>query len=419
MASLSRSRYGVYALAFRYDGTRFHRSLRTKSSTVANRLKGSVEVALDKLYAGLLPTPANMTADQLWRILITGSSNHKRPEITKRVTLESITEEYLGSYGWGTKEDSTIETESHHLNHLRRLLGPETSLSEVNSANLRDYVKTRQTEPGRHGKTISPVTISKELATFRQLWEFARGENLVSGDNPLGSVRKPRPEDKPRFMTRAEIERAIGRGGLDVADIAKFWECLFLSEQEIGSFLRHVKVRCAQLPRFRYIYAALSFCAYTGCRRSEMFRAQHFDIEGPSIQIREKKRSQRVTYSFRQVPMHPNLKLILDELLQDHPGGQFLFCKNNLAPLCDKVSREAFDAVTTKSEWSILRGYHILRHSFASNLAHKGVDQRLIDEFIGHQTEASRRRYRHLFPEQLHSAISVLNFDSTSSSEPQ
>lgn len=344
MASLSRSRYGGYALAFRYAGTRFNRSLRTKNVAIANRLRGAVEIALEKVEAGLIPTPPHMTPDQLWRILITGSPNYKRAEISKLVTIEVVNANYLDSYGLGSKELTTIQTESHHLNHLQRLLGPETSLSEITPAKLREYVKMRQAEPGRHGKNISPVTISKELATFRQLWEFARSENLVAGENPLGSVRKPRPQDKPRFMTRGEIEKANARGGLTTADIAQYWECLFLSEQDIGQFLRHVKARCAELPRFRYIYAALSFCAYTGCRRSEMFRAQHFDIEGATIQIREKKRSQRVTYSIRQVPMHPNLKIILDE-------------------------------------------------------------------FMGHQTDASRRRYRHLFPEQLNSAISVLNFE--------
>ena len=34
---------------------------------------------------------------------------------------------------------------------------------------------------------------------------------------------------------------------------------------------------------------------------------------------------------------------------------------------------------------------HVLRHSFASNLATKGVDQR-IDEFMGHQTETTSDR---------------------------
>jgi integrase len=49
--------------------------------------------------------------------------------------------------------------------------------------------------------------------------------------------------------------------------------------------------------------------------------------------------------------------------------------------------------------------YHTYRHSFASNLAVRGVDQRVIDEWMGHSTEAMRRRYRHLFPSARRAAI--------------
>lgn len=57
------------------------------------------------------------------------------------------------------------------------------------------------------------------------------------------------------------------------------------------------------------------------------------------------------------------------------------------------------------TKWVRMRGFHVFRHSFASNLAAAGIDQRIIDEFMGHQTEAMRRRYRHLFPEQRRKAI--------------
>ena len=56
-------------------------------------------------------------------------------------------------------------------------------------------------------------------------------------------------------------------------------------------------------------------------------------------------------------------------------------------------------------------GFHTYRHSFASNLAAAGVDQRVIDEFMGHQTEAMRKRYRHLFPKDRKSAIECLSFE--------
>jgi integrase len=41
----------------------------------------------------------------------------------------------------------------------------------------------------------------------------------------------------------------------------------------------------------------------------------------------------------------------------------------------------------------------VLRHSFISCLAAAGVDQRIIDDIVGHCPEEMRRRYRHLMPE--------------------
>ena len=58
-----------------------------------------------------------------------------------------------------------------------------------------------------------------------------------------------------------------------------------------------------------------------------------------------------------------------------------------------------------RTKWSVVKGYHVLRHSFISALANKGIDQRIIDELVGHQTEAMRRRYRHLYPQTIGDAI--------------
>ena len=49
-----------------------------------------------------------------------------------------------------------------------------------------------------------------------------------------------------------------------------------------------------------------------------------------------------------------------------------------------------------KSEWSAMKGWHIFRHSFIGICTSSGIDQRFIDEWVGHQTDEQRRRYRHL-----------------------
>ena len=57
------------------------------------------------------------------------------------------------------------------------------------------------------------------------------------------------------------------------------------------------------------------------------------------------------------------------------------------------------------SKWSVVKGWHTFRHSFISALASKGIDQRIIDDFVGHQTDQQRVRYRHLFPNVTQAAI--------------
>jgi site-specific recombinase XerD len=54
--------------------------------------------------------------------------------------------------------------------------------------------------------------------------------------------------------------------------------------------------------------------------------------------------------------------------------------------------------VLKHSQWNVLRGWHVLRHSFISACVMKGTDQRLIDSWVGHTTEEQRRRYTHLYP---------------------
>ena len=57
------------------------------------------------------------------------------------------------------------------------------------------------------------------------------------------------------------------------------------------------------------------------------------------------------------------------------------------------------------SKWGVLKGWHVFRHSSISALASKGVDQRIIDDMVGHCTEEQRRRYRHLFPDVKQQAV--------------
>jgi site-specific recombinase XerD len=59
-----------------------------------------------------------------------------------------------------------------------------------------------------------------------------------------------------------------------------------------------------------------------------------------------------------------------------------------------------------RAKWYVVKGNHVLRHSFISALANKGIDQQIYcDELVAHQTDAMRCCYRHLYPQMVANAV--------------
>ncbi len=75
------------------------------------------------------------------------------------------------------------------------------------------------------------------------------------------------------------------------------------------------------------------------------------------------------------------------------------------SPLSKDEAHDHLRRTLRGSKWEVIRGWHIFRHSFISCCASAGVDQRFIDEWVGHTTEEMRERYRHLVPSTQKTAI--------------
>jgi len=121
--------------------------------------------------------------------------------------------------------------------------------------------------------------------------------------------------------------------------------------------------------------------------------------------------------STRTAPITPKLGEVLREWLPVRPDGPSLFCqaervarsrtrRDGPTAVTKDEAHDHFKRTVAGSKWASLRGYHVLRHSFISALASEGVDQRVIDEIVGHQSEEQRKRYRHLYPKVMKDAIS-------------
>ncbi len=120
--------------------------------------------------------------------------------------------------------------------------------------------------------------------------------------------------------------------------------------------------------------------------------------------------------STRRVPMSPLLHKVMKDWINNHPGGQMTFSMPEYVcfskkdrqlgdPITPDEMHDHFVRTLAGSSWEVLHGWHTLRHSFCSNCAAAGVEQRVINEWVGHQTDDMVRRYRHLFPNTQRQAI--------------
>lgn len=184
------------------------------------------------------------------------------------------------------------------------------------------------------------------------------------------------------------------------------WDSLFLSVEEVEQLLADVK----KIARFDFVHPMFAFAAYTGARRSEILRSEidDFDFTGGMARIREKKKDKSKAFTFRFVPIPASPEAVMKLWLASHPGGQYIICDETKAALTPQMAAHHFREAVDGTKWDVLRGWHVLRHSFISNCARKGIDQRMIDAWVGHTTAEMAARYRHLFPEPQHEAMKLL-----------
>jgi integrase len=399
-----RKKGDAYYCTFRFQGRRFYFTIGNVSAAQALAKGAEVDETLALIERGRLTVPEGISLEAFV------AAGGKAPVVSARpetVTARQLVDRYLATHSNGTIEESSLRTNKSHLNQLLKTVGERFRMQSLNLLELQQHVD-RRSKGG-----VAPVTLKKEIATVRACWNWAVHGGLLSGTFPARGLRFPKEEQKEPFRTYVEIEAIIAAETPDQARREALWEALYLTCPEIEELLVHVRQH-GTLP---WVYPLVAFAAYTGARRSEVLRAQVSDVDmaAGTVTIREKKRL-KGRRSTRTVPLTPRLAEILRAWFPLRPESSFLFCQAQQVTR-SKTKREGPTAVTkdeahdhfkrtlADSKWSVLRGYHVLRHSFISALASAGVDQRVIDEVVGHQSEEQRRRYRHLYPGLMKEAI--------------
>jgi integrase len=325
-----------------------------------------------------------------------------QPAPSHALTLGELRDRYLRTRSRAL-EPNTLATIRTHFGHLAETFREAVELKGLGMADLQKHIDRRQ-------DVVQAGTIKMEIVSLRTAWNWAVRAKMLADPFPGAGLSYPKAREKPHFMTWEEVERRISLGG----DAAELWDCLYLTTDEVGKLLEHVRGKAVQ----PWVYPMAAFAAHTGARRSELLRvrAEDVDLKGGTVTIQEKKRRKGLD-STRRVPVSTLLRTALQEYLANRPEGcPLLFCQGP-GVVRSRKSRETAEGVTKDeahnhleralkgSKWEVVRGWHVLRHSFISALANKGVDQRIVQELVGHMTDEMHRRYAHMYPSTKEQAV--------------
>jgi integrase len=409
MATLQQRR-SSYRILFRWHGKRMTFTLGKVTSNEAEAKRSQVEYLLMRLSQKLIQLPQDCDITTFL------AHDGQPPEILRtergkplpvKFTLAKLRDEYLKIHEQSL-ETSTLNCIQIHFRHLVKTYGDQYPIQELTLAELQKHVDRRSKEKYRQ-RLLHPGTIKKEIVSLRTAWNWGGRMGYVNGRYPSQGLRYPKTDDKPACMTHDQITRLIEAGDKS----QRVWHSLFLTVSDIQEVLELLKKQ----NREDFLYPMACFAAYTGARRSELMRAEvsDVDIKAGVVTLRERKRvhGKRTT---RRVPISSTLKEVLKQWLAQHPGGKHLFYQQGTilrsrknhespTPISSHEAQHHLKHALKPTKWRVLPGWHTFRHSFISACVMQGIDQRVIDSWVGHCTEEQRKRYTHLYPQVEQQAI--------------
>lgn len=149
--------------------------------------------------------------------------------------------------------------------------------------------------------------------------------------------------------------------------------------------------------------------ATTGCRFNELRRArrQQFDLHGAEWRI-VGKGSRRSGPRARFFPLHSDVIPVVAAYFVEARTIDYLFPAegpSTFPHIGERRFREIFRVILDQAGLPRTVVPHRLRHTFATEALGRGVDVRVLQELLGHDTLASTQIYTAVTPEQMRVAV--------------
>lgn len=282
-------------------------------------------------------------------------------------TVEAFAQEFLV---WAANNNKFSEVESKESilrMHLIPAFGP-LRLSEVTARGIEAYKATKR-QAG-----LSPKTINNQLTVLKKMLAIALEWKLVDEAPEITWCKRP----------------------VQKFDFFSFDEAAALVEGADAGLARTM------------IFVALR----TGLRLGELLALRWADVARGKVVVSAALVRGRLgspkNGKQREVPLSPEAAQALEAWRKEAGGRRYVFSRDKAEPL----SRG-------ETKWPLYRacagaglrkvGWHVLRHTFASHLAMKGVPLKAVQELLGHSSIEMTMRYAHLSPAAKDSAVALLD----------
>lgn len=293
-------------------------------------------------------------------------------DVPRTYTVADAIREYLDWYAAHRK--ALDRTRYNCEAHILPVLG-KRQVSELTTRELRKWLESLAAQPARmrtsKGATQNvrtdseprarQATANRILTILKAALNQAWREGRVPSDDAWRRVKPFRAVDAPkvRFLTEAECTRLLNACSGD----------------------------------FRQLVTA---ALLTGCRYGELtvLMISDFDPDAGSVFIRESKSGKP-----RHVPLTAEGIQFFRRVCVGQTGRETLFLRDDGNPWGESHQKRRLHQACAVAGIEPAVSFHVLRHTYASSLARRGVPLQVIAAVLGHaDTRITEKHYAHLMP---------------------
>jgi len=281
-----------------------------------------------------------------------------------KYTVKQAVDEYLADLEARSPRghrDAEIRFDKHVLPTFKN-----RSVASLKRAEIRRWhqniAKIESDDPDKRRQRRA--TANRNLSTLKAALNFAYHEGRVSDRAAWDQVRPFPKVDTPRIrhLSQAEARRLINRAGNEFQPL----------------------IRAGLL---------------TGCRYGELIAlsVMHFDADAGVLQVHEAK-----TGKVRNVPLTDEGVSFFTEQTAGRDGSDSIFRHDSGRSWRKSEQSRPMKAACKAAKIDPPASFHVLRHTYGSLLARRGVPLQIISAAMGHaDTRMTQRHYAHLSPDHV------------------